>query len=335
MSSQHPIRYSILDLVPVAEGNSTAQALEVSLRLARLADGLGYHRYWVAEHHCIPGVASAATAVVIGQLAAATRRIRLGAGGIMLPNHAPLMVAEQFGTLEALFPGRIDLGLGRAPGGDQAALRALRRTPNSADSFPADVQELLGYLGDPLPGQKVLAIPGQGSNVPVYVLGSSLFGARLAAELGLPYAFASHFAPDHLLEAIGQYRRHFTPSIYLKKPYLIVAANVFAADTDAEAAYLFTTLEQLFVNLVRGTPRAMQPPVDQLECTALEESHMRRMTRISAVGGADSLRRQLEQILALTGADELIATAHIYDAQARLRSFEIADTVLAQLRRPD
>lgn len=251
----------------------------------------------------------------------------------MLPNHAPLIVAEQFGTLEALFPGRIDLGLGRAPGGDRAALRALRRTPDGAESFPADVRELMAYLDDVRPGAAVVAIPGQSSHVPVYLLGSSLFGARLAAQLGLPFAFASHFAPDHLLDALSEYRRYFVPSAQLQKPYVTVAANVFAAQTDAEAAYLFTTLEQIFINLVRGQPRLMQPPVEQLECTVAEEHHMRRMTRISAVGGPDTLRRQLEQIVALTGADELIAAAHIYDPQARLRSFEIADSVLAAIRR--
>lgn len=326
------IRYSILDLVSVGQGQSTTEALQNSIKLARLADRLGYHRYWVAEHHCIPGVASAATAVVIGQLAAATERIRVGSGGIMLPNHAPLIVAEQFGTLEALFPGRIDLGLGRAPGGDRAALRALRRAPDSAESFPRDVQELMTYLGDPQPGQPVLAIPGQGSHVPLYLLGSSLFSARLAAELGLPFAFASHFAPDHMLEAIAQYRRYFSPSKHLEKPYVMIAVNVFAAATDAEAARLFSTLEQLFVNLVRGVPQPMLPPVDKLECSPAEEAHMRRMTRISAVGSASTLRDQLEQILALTKADELIAAAHIYDPADRLRSFEIAAEVLAQLR---
>lgn len=333
MQNSDSIRYSILDLVSIGEGHTVSEALNNSIRLARLADSLGYHRYWVAEHHGIPSVACSATSVVIGQIAAATSRIRVGSGGIMLPNHSPLVVAEQFGTLDALFPGRIDLGLGRAPGGDPAAFRALRRTRDHADRFPEDVVELLSYLDDPQPNASVLAIPGQGSHVPVYILGSSLFGARMAAEMGLPYAFASHFAPDYLIDALDEYRSNFKPSKHLSKPYVMVAVNVFAAETDEEAAHLFTTLEQIFINLVRGEPRRMPPPVDHVECTPFEEHQMRKMTRISAVGARDALKQQLEKLVTLTDADELIAVGHIYDPDARLRSFQIADEVLSTIRR--
>ena len=327
-----PLRYSILDLAPIGQNQTAAEAFRNSLDLARHAEKWGYHRYWVAEHHNIPGVASSATAVVIGHLAGGTSRIRLGSGGIMLPNHAPLVIAEQFGTLETLFPGRIDLGLGRAPGGDQATARALRRyLGGNGDTFPEDVQELQRYLGSPQPGQVVRAVPGQGTQVPIYLLGSSTFSAQLAARLGLPFAFASHFAPDYLPAALRLYRDQFQPSAQLASPYVMVGVNVVAADTDAEAAWLFTTLQQLFLNLVRGHPREMPPPADHLNWDAHEETHVRRMTRVSAVGGPGQLQSELTALLAETGADELITTAPIFDHAARLRSCEIAAGVLAEI----
>src|SRR5690349_9718121 len=257
---------SVLDLAPIVEGGDVAQALHNSLDLARHAERWGYRRYWLAEHHNMPGVASAATAVVIGHVAAGTSTIRVGAGGIMLPNHAPLVIAEQFGTLESLFPGRIDLGLGRAPGTDQTTARALRRTlAGDVDAFPQDVIELLGYLGPPAPGQAVRAVPGAGLGVPVWILGSSLFGAQLAAALGLPFAFASHFAPRMLAQALEVYRSGFRPSASLERPYVMLGVNVFAAESDAEARRLFTSLEQAFVNLRRGRPGLLPPPVADFE----------------------------------------------------------------------
>lgn len=324
--------YSVLDLVPISQGGNVSQALVRSLDLAQHAEAWGYHRYWVAEHHNIPGVASAATSVVIGYLANGTSRMRIGSGGVMLPNHAPLVIAEQFGTLESLYPGRIDLGLGRAPGGDAATMRALRRgLGNDVDSFPQDVIELQRLLGARQPGQMVCAVPGQGTRVPLYLLGSSTFSARLAAELGLPFAFASHFAPDLLDDALRIYREYFKPSAELSVPYVMVAVNVFAADTDAEAGVLFSTLQQLFLNLVRGYPREMPPPVDRMDWSPVEQAHVGRMTRVSAVGDRQTLRSELEAIIERTEANEIIATAHIYDHEARLRSFEIAAEVFQQI----
>ncbi|MBB5033312.1 LLM class flavin-dependent oxidoreductase [Prosthecobacter vanneervenii] len=335
MNAHDGLLYSVLDLSPILEGETAAQSFRHSLSLAQHTEKLGYHRYWVAEHHNIPGVASAATSVVIGHIAGGTSTIRVGSGGIMLPNHAPLVIAEQFGTLESLYPGRIDLGLGRAPGGDQLTARALRRgLGSSGDTFPADVQELLGFLGPPVPGQRVQAVPGQGLNVPLYLLGSSTFSATLAAELGLPFAFASHFAPELLHQALDIYRSHFQPSKVLEKPHVMIGVNIFAADTDEEARRLFTSLQQVFLNLVRGRPRQLQPPVDDMGrlWTPTEAAQVDRMTRCSAIGGPAAFRRQIEMLLNDTGADEIIATAHIYDQQARLRSFEIAAGVFKELR---
>lgn len=327
--------FSILDLVPIRQGGSAAQALSESLDLIRHAEKWGYHRFWVAEHHNISGIASAATSVVIGHLAAGTSKIRVGSGGIMLPNHAPLVIAEQFGTLESLFPGRIDLGLGRAPGGDQPTARALRRAlGSSGDTFPQDVMELKSYLAPAVPYQVVRAVPGQGLNVPLYLLGSSTFSAQLAAELGLPFAFASHFAPDSLHDALRLYRKGYKPSPGNPKPHVMVGVNVFAAGTDATARVLFTTLQQMFLNLVRGRPQPMPPPVDTMDgiWNAGEEVYVSRMTSHSVVGGPDEIERGLTKILDETAADEIIATAQIFDHQARLESFEIAATVLKTIQ---
>ena len=317
---------SVLDLAPIVEGGDAAQALHRSLDLARHAERWGYRRFWLAEHHGMPGIASAATAVVIGHVAAGTSTIRVGAGGIMLPNHSPLVIAEQFGTLASLYPGRIDLGLGRAPGSDQLTARALRRSPVAAESFPDDVIELLEYFRPARPGQVVRAVPGEGLEVPIWILGSSLFGARLAAELGLPYAFASHFAPAALFQALEQYRAGFKPSAQLERPYVMVGANVFAADTEADARRLFTSLQQAFVNLRRGHPGKLPPPDDGF-LDRLTPSDMRIIDEtlsFSAVGSPETVRRGLEAIAARTGADELMLTSQIYDHDARLRSFELA-----------
>lgn len=326
MKGGSAVRYSVLDLVPIVEGGTAGEALQRSLELARLAERSGYHRYWVAEHHTMPGVASAATAVVIGYLAGGTATIRVGSGGIMLPNHAPLIVAEQFGTLESLYPGRIDLGLGRAPGTDQATVLAIRGSRGRAsDTFPSDVEELLAYLGpEPLAGRP-RAVPGQGLRVPVYLLGSSTFSAQLAALMGLPFAFAAHFAPDALFDAIDLYRRNFRPSGSLNQPYVMVGVTVVAADSDAEAAWHFTSLQQQFLNLIRGQPRQLPPPVRRLDdlWSPGEAASVGRMTRYAVVGGPARVREQLDAFIARTGADEIIATAHIFDQAARLRSFEL------------
>jgi luciferase family oxidoreductase group 1 len=307
---------SILDLAPIVEGATAADAFRNSLDLAQHAERWGYHRYWLAEHHNIPGVASAATSVVIGHIAGGTSRIRVGAGGIMLPNHAPLVIAEQFGTLESLYPGRIDLGLGRAPGGDQATARALRRyLHGGVDTFVHDVLELQAYFRNGS-GATVRAIPGQGLDVPLWILGSSEFGAQLAAQLGLPYAFASHFAPDLLGTALRLYRVGFQRSESLERPRAMVGVNVIAAETDREAQRLATSLQRQFLNLVRGNPGEVRPPVDSMEgrWNPAERQHVERMTRVSAIGSRETVRRRLE----------LILTAQIYDHAARLRSFEIA-----------
>lgn len=326
---------SVLDLAPIVQGGDAAQALRNALDLARHVEEWGYHRYWLAEHHNIPGIASAATSVIIGHVAGGTSRIRVGSGGIMLPNHAPLVIAEQFGTLESLFPGRIDLGLGRAPGGDQLTARALRRgLGSSGDTFPQDVLELQSYFAPARPDQPLRAIPGAGLRVPVYLLGSSDFSARLAAELGLPFAFASHFAPDYLHAALGLYRSQFKPSAQLAKPHVMVGVNVIAAETDAEARRLFTSLEQAFLGLVRGARSELPPPVETMSgrWSPVEEAHVLRMTRCSAVGSPATVRRELEALIEATNADEIIATAQIYDHRARLRSFEIAAGVFEEIR---
>jgi luciferase family oxidoreductase group 1 len=317
---------SVLDLAPVPEGSDVRRSLANTLDLAVRAEGWGYCRYWVAEHHNMEGIASAATAVVIGAIAGATRSIRVGAGGIMLPNHAPLMVAEAFGTLAALHGDRIDLGLGRAPGTDAATARALRRYTASADRFPDDVLELLGYLEPAAPGQAVRAVPGEGTRVPVWILGSSLFGAQLAAALGLPFAFASHFAPAALGDALAIYRETFRPSQFADRPRVMIAANVFAAETDAEGARLRTSMQQAFANLRSGRPGKLPRPVDDI-ATRLD-----RATRVgvdaalavSATGARETVRDQLAEIVGRWRPDELMLTGHIHDHAARLRSFEIA-----------
>jgi luciferase family oxidoreductase group 1 len=316
---------SILDLVPVILGETPREALRKSLDLAQHAEQFGYKRYWVAEHHNMTGIASAATSVVIGYLAGGTATIRVGSGGIMLPNHAPLVIAEQFGTLESLYPGRIDLGLGRAPGTDPRTLRALRRDLSRADDFPQDVLELQQLLAPAEPGQAVRAVPGAGTEVPIWILGSSTFGAGLAAELGLPYAFASHFAPNALLSALDVYRKRFKPSRQLDQPYVMVGVNVVAADTDEAARRLFTTIQQSFTNLVRGAGGKLQAPVDNIDdyWTPTEKHHASHMLRYSIVGSAETVRRGLAEFVAATNADELMIVTSIYDHAARVRSYEI------------
>ena len=318
--------YSLLDLAPVVEGSTAPTAFANMRALAQHADALGYARYWLAEHHNMPGIASAATSVLIGHVAAATARIRVGAGGIMLPNHAPLQVAEQFGTLASLFPGRIDLGLGRAPGTDQATVRALRRYYESADAFPQDVSELLAYFEPVRPGQAVQAVPGAGVDVPVWILGSSLFGAQLAAAMGLPYAFASHFAPAAMEQAIALYRRDFRPSARLEAPYVMLALNVVGADHDAEARRLFTTQQQSFVRLRRGQPGLIPPPVDDIE--AFWQPHEKAMVEqalaCAVVGGPETLAAGIAAFVQRHRPDELMLTANIFDHQARLHSFALA-----------
>ncbi|MEW5836400.1 MAG: LLM class flavin-dependent oxidoreductase [Pseudomonadota bacterium] len=320
------IPFSILDLAPVTEGSDAARSFRNSLDLARLGERLGYRRYWLAEHHNMPGIASAATAVLIGHIAGGTSTIRVGAGGIMLPNHSPLQVAEQFGTLASLYPGRIDLGLGRAPGTDQATARALRRYFEGADTFPDDVVELLGYFEPAVPGQPVRAVPGAGLDVPVWLLGSSLFGARLAAQLGLPYAFASHFAPDAMDQALAIYRRDFRPSARLAAPYAILAANVVVADTDAEARRLFTTQQQAFVNLRRGQPGLIPPPLDDIEAfwTPAEKLGVEHALACAVVGDPATAESGLRTFIERHRPDELMITANVFDHAARLRSFELA-----------
>lgn len=320
--------YSLLDLCPILEGSTVHDTFKNTLDLARTAEASGYHRFWLAEHHNIPGIASAATSVLIGHVAGGTRTIRVGAGGIMLPNHAPLVIAEQFGTLEALYPGRIDLGLGRAPGGDQRTMRALRRG-TSADTFPEDVAELRGYMRGTEP---VKAIPGL--PVPLYLLGSSDFSARMAAQLGLPFAFASHFAPDYLELALDLYRSRFRPSADLARPHVMLGLNVFVADTDEEARRLFTTLEQQFLNIIRGTRSLVPPPVDRVDWSPAEAAAVARMKRCSAVGSPATVRKVVQELVDATGADELIATAQIFDHEARKRSFELAAEVFREVKKP-
>lgn len=327
---------SVLDLALIPQGFTPADALRNSLDLARNAEGLGYRRYWLAEHHNMVGIASAATAVVIGHVAAGTKTIRVGAGGIMLPNHAPLVIAEQFGTLETLFPGRIDLGLGRAPGTDQRTLRALRRSPDSADTFPQDVLELQALFGDLQPNQAVQAVPGTGLKVPLWILGSSTFGAQVAAMLGLPYAFASHFAPDSLLTAFAAYRSRFEPSEQLQAPHAMAGINVIAAETDAEARRLFTSAQQQFTNLFRGTRGLLRPPIDDIDgyWSPAEKRQASSMLARSFVGSPETVKRGLEAFLAETGADELMVASAIHDHSARVRSYAILAEIARDLKRP-
>jgi luciferase family oxidoreductase group 1 len=320
------IPLSVLDLSPVPEGSSTGQALRNSIDLARHAEALGYRRYWMAEHHNMPGIASAATSVALAHVAVATSTIRIGAGGIMLPNHAPLLIAEQFGTLAALHPGRVDLGLGRAPGSDQIAARAMRRNlAADVDQFPSDVVELMRYFQPSEPGQVLRAVPGAGEEVAVWILGSSTFGAQLAAHLGLPYAFASHFAPDQMRDAVAIYRQRFRPSDRLAAPYVMLGVNIFAADTDAAARRLFSSQQQAFLNLRRGRPGKLPPPADDFEAglDRYGRAMLADALACSVVGGPETVRDGLRAFVASTGADELMVTAQIFDHEARKRSFEI------------
>ncbi|MBC7684775.1 MAG: LLM class flavin-dependent oxidoreductase [Bdellovibrionales bacterium] len=319
------IAFSVLDLAPIAEGSNARTSFHNSLDLAQLAERLGFHRYWMAEHHGMPGIASAATAVLLGYIAGGTSTIRVGAGGVMLPNHSPLVIAEQFGTLESLYPGRIDLGLGRAPGSDQAAMRAMRRNiASDADEFPQDVVELMSYFSDaPTP---VRAVPGAGLKVPLWILGSSLFGAQLAAHLGLPYAFASHFAPGMMMQAIDIYRQNFRPSAQLDKPYVMLGFNVFAADTDEQAQFLATSMQQAFINLRSGRPSRLQRPQrDYLaHIGSSEKAMLDQVLSCSAIGSLATVTDELRAFIARTGADELMITSQIFEHAARRHSYELA-----------
>jgi len=328
------IPFSILDLSPIPRGATASEALRNTLALAQRAESLGYERYWLAEHHNMPGIASAATAIVIGYVAGGTRTIRVGSGGIMLPNHSPLVVAEHFGTLASLYPGRIDLGLGRAPGTDMLTAQALRRTmEDSAEQFPQDVLELQNYFAAAQPGQHVRAVPGAGLEVPIWLLGSSLFSAQLAAMLGLPFAFASHFAPDLMRQALEIYRSRFQPSKQLDRPYAMLGANVLAADTDAEARRQFTSQQQSFINLRRGSPGQVPPPIDDIDSywSPAEKAMVERSLAVSFVGSPETVRRGLAAFIESTQPDELMITAHVHDQPARLRSIELVSNVRENL----
>jgi luciferase family oxidoreductase group 1 len=326
---------SILDLAFITQDSTAANALHNSLDLAQHAERWGYKRFWLAEHHNMLGIASAATSVAIGYVAGGTKTIRVGAGGIMLPNHAPLVIAEQFGTLESLYPGRIDLGLGRAPGTDQRTLRALRRDPSASDNFPQDVVELQAFLAPAQPGQPIRAVPGAGTNVPIWILGSSLFGAQLAAMLGLPYAFASHFSPEALLDAIELYRARFERSDHLERPYVMVGAVIVAADTDEEARRLFTSAQQQFTNMVRGVRGQLRPPIDDIETywTPTEKVQASRMLTYAFVGARETVRDKLRRFIDLTKADEVMIASAIFDHQARLHSYEIVAELMSDFAR--
>lgn len=334
MSDKHTVPLSVLDLAPVPQGTDPAQAFKSSLELAQHAEKWGYQRYWMAEHHNMTGIASAATSVLLGYIAGGTKTIRVGSGGVMLPNHSPLVIAEQFGTLATLYPNRVDLGLGRAPGTDQRTMIALRRhLSGEVDNFPKDVQELQLYFGEVQPHQAVQAVPGQGLHVPIWLLGSSLYSAQLAAALGLPFAFASHFAPDMLYQALAIYRSKFQPSGQLEKPYAMVCLNAIGADTDEEARRMFTSNQQQFINLRRGKPGKLPAPVDNIESlwSASERFGVDNALRMSVVGNKDTLRQGLQSILRETEADELMINGQIFDQQARLRSFEIVSELQGDL----
>ncbi|NHZ33911.1 LLM class flavin-dependent oxidoreductase [Massilia rubra] len=330
------IPFSVLDLSPITQGSTARVSFQNTLDLAQHAERWGFKRYWLAEHHGMPGIASAATAVLLGYVAGGTATIRVGAGGVMLPNHSPLVIAEQFGTLESLYPGRIDLGLGRAPGSDQATARAMRRNLQSdADEFPQDVVELMDYFAENS-RRPVMAVPGAGLKVPVWILGSSLFGAQLAAHLGLPYAFASHFAPAQMMQAVDLYRAQFRPSAQLDKPYVMLGFNVFAADTDEQAALLATSMQQAFVNLRSGRPGRLQPPVSgYLDALGPQERAMLdQVLSCSAIGAPHTVERQLQQFIERTGADELMITSQVFDHEARLHSYEIVGQIHAEAHAP-
>jgi luciferase family oxidoreductase group 1 len=325
------IPFSILDLSPIPQGATAAVALRHSLDLAQHAEAWGCNRFWLAEHHNMPGIASAATSIVIAHVAGGTKTIRVGSGGIMLPNHSPLVIAEQFGTLASLYPGRIDLGLGRAPGTDVLTARALRRDmASTSDRFPQDVEELQSYFEPAAPNQKIRAVPGAGLRVPIWLLGSSLFSAQLAAELGLPFAFASHFAPADMMQALQLYRAQFKPSWQLDRPYAMLGLNVIVGETDAQARYLFSSVQQAFTNLRRGTPGQIPPPIEDIDSYwSPQEKAAASMTLLcSAVGSPETVERGVLRFIEVTQPDEIITTAHIYDHEARLRSFEL----LAQIR---
>jgi luciferase family oxidoreductase group 1 len=328
-------RFSVLDLAPVRAGGTIAEAFRNTLDLAQHAEQRGFTRFWVAEHHNMAGIASAATSILIGYVAAQTSRLRVGSGGIMLPNHAPLVIAEQFGTLETLYPGRIDLGVGRAPGSDELAARALRYNTNEED-FPVQVRELLAYLGPTAPGQRLTAFPGAGTNVPVWLLGSSTYSAQLAAAMGLPFAFASHFAPALLMQAIEAYRGSFQPSQYLDRPYVMVGVPLVAAETDAEAKRLGTSAQQRHLKLIRREPIYMPPPVESMDGIWSDAERFVVESRLSAAvaGGPETVQHKLSQLLRQTGADELIFTSDLYDHALRLRSFEIAASAMKRLAVP-
>jgi len=319
------VKLSVLDLAYIGESFTPADALANALDLAQHAEAAGFERYWLAEHHNLAGIASAATAVCICHVAGGTKTIRVGAGGVMLPNHSPMVIAEQFGTLATLFPARIDLGLGRAPGTDQRTLQALRRGPESSESFPQDVMELQALLGPPQENQTIHAIPGEDTNVPLWILGSSLFGAQLAAHLGLPYAFASHFAPQALMQAISTYRGRFKPSAQLAAPYVMVGCNAIVANTEAEAKRLFTTPQQQFARMVRGTRGRLPPPIDDIESfwSPMEKEHAMSMLGCSFYGSPATIKAKLAPLIEATGADELMVAAAIWDHKARVRSFEL------------
>ena len=326
--------YSVLDLAPVKMGGTIADSFGESLTLARHAEAWGYRRYWLAEHHNMAGIASAATAVLIGHVAGGTSTIRVGSGGIMLPNHPPLVIAEQFGTLETLYPGRIDLGLGRAPGSDGVTARALRRRFEAEDDFPRQVEELLGLLGPATEGQLVRAVPGTGTNVPVWLLGSSTYSAQLAAKMGLPFAFAAHFAPQDLMEALRLYRSGFQPSVWHSRPYTLVCVPVVAADTDEEARRLATSMQQAFLNLVRGKPSLLPPPVDSMDgrWSAPERELIQMRLAEAITGSSERVEHELAALIARTQPDEIMVSANIYDAAARLRSYELVASAFSRLR---
>ncbi|CAM2946396.1 LLM class flavin-dependent oxidoreductase [Paenibacillus sediminis] len=325
------IPFSVLDLSPIVEGGNPSESFKNTLELARLAEKLGYNRYWIAEHHNMPFIASSATSVVIGHVAAGTSKIRVGSGGIMLPNHSPLVIAEQFGTLESLFPGRIDLGLGRAPGTDQRTAHALRRDYSNGDDFPEQLAELRAYFNPELAPRRnhVRAIPGEGLNIPIWLLGSSGFSAELSARLGLPFAFASHFSPGYTIPALGLYRSSFEPSDTLDKPYAMVGVNVIAADTDEEATRLYTTLQQQFLNLIRGNEVPLQPPVDNIDqlITRYEKEALQQQLGSSIVGSPATVKAKLQKFLDETQADEIMVISQIFDHKARLHSYEIVSEI--------